>query len=249
MMGQTRMLQAGLQSILSLAYPPQCISCETMTERPFALCAGCWSKTPFIVGLACDKCGTPLPGEDDGRPELCDDCLATERPWDRGRAAMIYRDNARDLVLALKHADRLEIGRAAGPWLFAAARPILVPGVLIAPVPLHRQRYFRRTYNQSAILAGALARAAGAEWCPDLLLRSRATPSQEGRDRDARFVNLAGAVRTNPRRADRVAGRDLLIVDDVMTSGATFSAAAEAGRAAGAGSVSVLALARVAKDA
>ena len=75
----------------------------------FGLCPACWAATPFISGLVCDKCGAPLPGEDDGRPEFCDDCLTIARPWDRGRAVFVYKDKARDMVLSLKHADRLDL--------------------------------------------------------------------------------------------------------------------------------------------
>ncbi len=238
-----------MQSALRLLFPPQCISCGEPTDADFGLCGACWRQTPFITGLACDRCGTPLPGEDEGRAEVCDDCLAIARPWDRGRAALVYRDNARRLVLALKHGDRLDLARPAAEWLLRAARPILREGMLSAPVPLHWTRLFRRRFNQSALLSRALAAAAGLDHCPDLLLRARRTASQEGRDRDARFANVAGAIRVHPRRGHRLAGRDVLLVDDVMTSGATLAAATDACLGAGAASVSVVTLARVAKDA
>lgn len=247
-MGEPRVLRAGMQSALQLLFPPQCISCGDPTASDFGLCGECWRQTPFISGLVCDRCGTPLPGEDEGRAEYCDDCLALARPWERGRSALLYRDNGRKLVLALKHGDRLDLARPAGAWLHRAARPLLRDGMLVAPVPLHWTRLVRRRFNQSALLSKALARVAGLDHCPDLLLRARRTPSQDGRDRDGRFANLAGAIRMHPRRRDRAVGRDLLLVDDVMTSGATLAAAAEACLAAGAASVSVVTLARVAKD-
>ncbi len=237
-----------MQSALRLLFPPQCISCGEPTDADFGLCGACWRQTPFITGLACDRCGTPLPGEDEGRAEVCDDCLAIARPWDRGRAALVYRDNARRLVLALKHGDRLDLARPAAEWLLRAARPILREGMLSAPVPLHWTRLFRRRFNQSALLSRALAAAAGLDHCPDLLQRIRATHSQEGRGRAERFENMAEAIRVNPSRSAGLAGRPVLIVDDVMTSGATFAAAADALQAAGAASVSVVALARVATD-
>lgn len=238
-----------MQSALRLLFPPQCISCGEPTDADFGLCGTCWRQTPFITGLVCDRCGTPLPGEDEGRAEACDDCLVIARPWDRGRAALVYRDNARRLVLALKHGDRLDLARPAGEWLMRAAQPILREGMLAAPVPLHWTRLFRRRFNQSALLSRALAGAARLDHCPDLLLRTRRTASQEGRDREGRFANVAGAIRIHPRHRHRLAGRDVLLVDDVMTSGATFAAAADACLGAGAASVSVVTLARVAKDA
>jgi predicted amidophosphoribosyltransferase len=118
-----------------------------------------------------------------------------------------------------------------------------------SPIPLHWLRLLRRRYNQSALLSGALAKLARLDHCPDLLQRRRHTPSQEGRDRNGRFANMSDALAVHPKRAARVDGRHILLIDDVMTSGATFGAAAEACIAAGAKGVSILALARVAKDA
>lgn len=242
-------IPAGLRAALRLIFPPRCIACGGAVDDDFGLCGACWRETPFIAGHVCDACGSPLPGEADGQGDLCDDCLAMPRPWAQGRAALLYRDSARRMVLALKHGDRLDLVGPMASWLHRAAAPLLRPDMVVAPVPLHRFRLLRRRYNQSALLSQALARRAGLTGCADLLQRRRATPSQEGRDRSARFANLAGAIRVHPRRAALVAGRPVLLVDDVMTSGATLAAAAEACLDAGASTVSVLVLARVAKDA
>lgn len=237
-----------MQAALHLLYPPQCLSCGGLVDSDFALCPDCWRDTPFITGLVCDTCGTPLPGEDAG-PVHCDDCLTLARPWAQGRAALLYRDRARQLTLALKHGDRTDLARPAARWLHRAALPILRPGMIVAPVPLHWMRLFRRRYNQSALLSAALARAAGLSHIPDLLIRPRRTPTQDGRDRDGRFRNMSDAIHAHPRHRPQLRGADILIVDDVMTSGATLAAATEACLAAGATRVSVAVLARVAKDA
>lgn len=239
----------GLESALHVIFPPTCVGCGTLVASDFGLCGECWRQTPFITGLVCDKCGTPLPGADEGSREFCDDCLMIARPWDRGRAVFLYKDKARDMILGLKHADRLDLVRPMAGWLIRAALPLMAPNLLLAPVPLHWTRLFRRRYNQSALLSRALARATGADHCPDLLVRRQRTGSQEGKSRDQRFANVAGAIRAHPRRKDRIAGRDILLIDDVMTSGATLAAAADACLAQGANRVSVLVLARVAKDA
>lgn len=239
-----------MQSALHLLFPPQCLSCGAPVADDFGLCGPCWRDTPFVTGLVCDLCGTPLPGDAEaGERARCDDCLTLARPWSRGRAALLYRDTGRRLVLALKHGDRLELAAPAARWMLRAAAPILQPGMIVAPVPLHWTRLFTRRYNQSALLAQEIARAAQLVHCPDLLRRLRRTPTQDGRTRDARFENLARTIAVHPRHRARIAGRSVLIVDDVMTSGATLAAAAEACHAAGAGQVSVLTLARVAKDA
>ena len=238
----------GMQGALQLLYPPQCISCAAPVQSDFGLCADCWRETPFIAGLVCDQCGVPLPGQDGGERVRCDDCMTIARPWDRGRAALMYRDNGRRLVLALKHGDRMDLSRPASVWMQKAVQPILQPGMLAVPVPLHWTRLFRRRFNQAALLSRAIAKAAGLDHCPDALVRKRTTGSQEGKTRDARFANLVGAFAVPGSREKRVEGRDILLVDDVMTSGATFAAATEALLAARARSVSVLCLARVAKD-
>lgn len=241
-------MAAGLQSLIDAVLPPQCLSCRVAVAEQGGLCPACWRATPFIAGLVCDACGIPLPGEEaaERAAVLCDDCLAIARPWRQGRAALLYADNGRRLVLALKHADRLDLVRPLAGWMLRAAGPILSPGMLVAPVPLHWLRLLSRRYNQAALLAAALARAAGLEHCPDLLVRRRRTGSQDGRSRAARFAALTGAIAAHPRRRHRLKGRAVLIVDDVMTSGATLAAAAEAALAAGAASVAVVALARVA---
>ncbi|NEY91101.1 double zinc ribbon domain-containing protein [Tabrizicola oligotrophica] len=243
-------MQATLaQKVLHLIYPPQCLVCGALVTTDFGLCGSCWRDTPFISGLVCDLCGLPLPGEETGKPEHCDDCLTLARPWSRGRAALLYKDKARAMVLALKHGDRLDLVRPAAGWMLRAAAPILEPGMLVAPIPLHWMRLFRRRFNQSAFLSKAIARPARLEHCPDLLIRPRPTGSQDGKGRDGRFANMSGAIALHPKRAPRVEGRHVLLVDDVMTSGATLAAAAEACVAGGARAVSVVTMARVAKDA
>lgn len=239
----------GMQALLHVVYPPQCLSCDARVTTDFGLCADCWRDTPFITGLACTKCGTPLPGEDDAAEVLCDDCLTIARPWTQGRAALMYQGNGRKLVLSLKHGDRIDLARPIGGWMARAAQPLLQPGMLVAPVPLHWLRLIKRRYNQAALLSSAIARLAGLDHCPDLLQRRRNTGSQDGLTRDGRFANMTGALTAHPRRLRLVEGRHVLLVDDVMTSGATLASAAEACIAAGAREVSVLVMARVAKDA
>lgn len=234
---------------LRMIYPPRCLTCPEPVTTDFGLCAACWRDAAFIGGMVCDACGTPLPGDADSPAALCDDCLTIARPWERGRAALIYSGTGRKIVLALKHGDRLDLAGPAGAWMARAANPILRPGMVVAPVPLHWTRLLRRRYNQSALLAQAVARETGLDCCPDLLIRPRRTPTQDGRGRDARFANVAGRIRAHPRRTAILRDRPVLIVDDVMTSGATLAAAAEACLVAGAATVCVLALARVAKDA
>ncbi len=196
----------------------------------------------------CDACGTPLPGAADGFRLECDDCMGRPRPWALGRAALQYESGARKLVLALKHGDRQDIARPAAIWMARVGAPLLRPDMLVAPVPLHWSRLLRRRYNQAALLSAALAVNVARAHCPDLLIRHRRTVALDRKSPDQRFAELSDSISVHPRRRHRLAGRPILLVDDVMTSGATFSACAQACLAAGSGDVFVLALARVAKE-
>lgn len=239
-----------MQRALRLIFPPQCVSCGDLVESEFSLCGPCWRDTWFVAGLVCDLCGAPLPGEEeDGATVHCDDCLRTPRPWQRGRAALIYKDNARRLVLALKHGDRTDLARPAARWMLQAARALLSPDLLVVPVPLHRWRLLRRRYNQAALLGRGIAQGAGLDFCPDLLLRPNRTAIHDGMGFEQRFANMASAIVANGARTRLARGRRILLIDDVMTSGATLGAAAEACHAAGAKEVLTLTLARAVKDA
>jgi predicted amidophosphoribosyltransferase len=245
-----RLLVRGVQTALRLLYPARCVICGDMVESDFSLCGACWRETPLIGGLVCDFCGLPLQGaaSDQADRPACDECLHAVRPWRQGRSALLYQGNGRKLVLMLKHGDRTDVLRPAVHCLARAARPMLCDDTLIAPVPLHWQRFLRRRFNQSALLARGIAQALGADCVPDLLLRPRKTAPLDGISRAARFERMAGAIVPNPDQMGRMAGRSVLLVDDVMTSGATLLAATEACFAAQARDVCVVTLARVAKD-
>ncbi|QQA42909.1 ComF family protein [Pelagovum pacificum] len=238
-----------MQKILRAIYPATCVMCETLTGSEFGLCPDCWKQTPFITGLCCDLCGTPLPGAGAPGPEtVCDDCLRIARPWAQGRAALAYSGLGRSIPLALKHGDRTDLVRPAARWMARAAAPLLTDNPIIAPVPLHWLRLARRRFNQSALLAQRIGRELSLPVVPDLLQRHRWTIPLDFHRRDERFAILSGAIRTHPRHLARLAGRAVLLVDDVMTTGATLAASTEALMAEGAGQVRVLVLARVAKD-
>lgn len=234
---------------LSLVYPTHCVLCDAMVTQPGALCGACWGGAPFIDGVLCDRCGAPLPGEDDGAPLSCDDCLVLARPWRRGRAALLYRDTARRIVLSLKHGDRIDMVPALGTWMARVARPIVRPDSVVVPVPCHWMRRVARRFNQAELLSRAMADALGAAHAPRALVRHRRTAPQDGKSVQARFRAVADAIRPDPRYAAALDGRPVLLVDDVMTSGATLAAATEASHAAGATRVDVVTLARVVKDA
>ena len=230
--------------VVDTVYPPRCLACTAATDAARGLCPACWADTHFIAGTACRKCGVPLVG-DAGAEDVCESCARHPPAWDRGAAALLYAGAGRRMVLALKHGDRLDMVRPLAAWMARAGRTLLAEADVVAPVPLHWRRLVMRRYNQSAELARRLGRDAGRPVVPDLLARRRATSPQSG-GRDGRAANQAGAFAIAPRHAGLVAGKRVLLVDDVLTSGATLSACADTLRAAGAAGVDALALARVA---
>ena len=236
----------GMQRALSLIYPAQCQMCPSLVAEDGGLCPECWRDAPFLTGLVCDTCGVSLMGNDVG-PVKCDDCLEAPRNWEAGRAALAYRDMGRRIVLALKHGDRIDLAEPAAGWMLRAGQDFLTPGVLLVPVPVHWSRLVSRRYNQAVELARALARQSGLEVCPDALVRKRRTRTQDGMSVAARQMNMEGAIAANPRHTNLLKGRSVCLIDDVMTSGATMTAAAKAARDAGTDHVFVLLLARVEK--
>lgn len=220
-----------------------------MVESDFGLCGPCWRDTSFLGGVICDGCGVPLTPGGQGDLHHCDACMQAKRPWIQGRAAVLYRDNGRKLVLALKHGDRQEMARPAGLWMANMVRGQVSEDTLVVPVPLHWTRLLKRRYNQSALLAKSVAMELDLLWCPDALARVRRTSSLEGLSRDARFETLEKAITPHPKRGAKLRDRPILLIDDVMASGATLMACTHACLEAGSGPVRVLTLARAAKEA
>ena len=240
---------AQLQTAVSLIYPPRCITCGDTVESDFGLCGTCWRDTAFLGGMICDCCGAPLPAGGVGAQDHCDACMQAPKPWVQGRAALMYRDTGRKLVLALKHGDRQEMARPAGLWMANMMRGLVAEDAIVVPVPLHWSRLLKRRYNQSALLAKVVAEKLNLEWCPDALVRVRRTASLGGMSHDARFKTLDNAIQPHPKRGALLMRRPVLIIDDVMTTGATLMACTRACMDASSGPVRVLTLARAGKDA
>jgi ComF family protein len=240
-----RSTRAGLSGVVSWIVPPVCIACRRALGGHDALCAACWSQIAFIRAPLCDRLGLPLPFGGGAGETLISAAAAAEPPvYDRARAVGVFeRDGVlQRLIHALKYHDRHDGRRLFTRWLQEAGRELLADADLIVPIPLSRWRLLRRQFNQSAILAQGLSRASGIPWQARTLVRTRSTPPQVGLTSQQRRLNVRGAFAVPGRARRHVQGRSLLLIDDVITTGATVEAATRALKAAGAARVDVLAL-------
>jgi len=236
------------ETLLGLLYPPACIACGGATGEPHALCAACWSGIGFIARPYCERLGTPFP-VDLGQPLLSPAAIADPPVFGRARAVARYDGTASALVHRLKYGDRPELARAMGRMMAQAGGELLGEADLIVPVPLHRWRLWRRRFNQAMALAGVVARTSGVPCDPFLLVRVKRTRQQVGLTRTQRQENLQGAFHVPPEARAQLKDRQVVLVDDVLTTGATANAAARALLRAGAATVDVLAFARVVTEA
>jgi ComF family protein len=236
-------LRATFGLAVDVALPQLCAACREPVGGE-GLCSGCWSKLSFIAPPYCERLGIPFPF-DPGPGVLSMEAIADPPAYRRARAAVRYDDVARKLVHAFKYGDRLDLAPTMGRWMTNAGRALLAEIDAIVPVPLHWRRQWARRFNQSALLAEVVAKASGVAVAHGALKRVKATPQQVGLSQAERAQNVQGAFRVLPAGKAAVSGRRLLLVDDVLTSGATVDACSRALLRAGAAQVDVLVFARV----
>ena len=241
--------QAWFQPLVATAWrrfvnavtPAHCLACAEPVEETACLCAACWSKLHLLEEPVCHVMGTPFAYEP-GEGVLSAQALSHPPPWQSARAAVVFDDLSREIIHAFKYADRMEAGLLMARLMARAGRRLVAQADVIVPVPLHWTRLWKRRFNQAAFLAQYLARTANKKFDPALLKRRKAT-SQVGLHARERHKNMRRAFATRPGLS--LAGKSVLLVDDVRTTGATTAACVEALQKAGAASVHVLTFALV----
>jgi ComF family protein len=243
---------AFIAPVVDLVFPPRCPLCGEGLSAQSGLCGACWATLAIPGEPACALCQRPfgdhVPDSLGGSGAICAPCMASPPQHDGIAAGTLYNDTARKLVLAFKYGRKIALAPMLAR-LIEARLGDLGPDWLIAPVPLHRWRLWSRGYNQAALLAGELARARGCHLSVDLLRRTKATPKLGGLGAKARAKAISGAIAVNPRRAQQLRGASVLLVDDVLTSGATSQACVRALKQAGAARVRIACFARVLDEA
>ena len=248
--GLTRYLAGVGNAFLDLVYPPSCLVCRKAVAAHGAICAECWRDIAFIERPYCERLGTPFE-RDLAQPGLISlEAAANPPAFGRARAVARYdSDKARALAHRLKYYDRLELADPIGRWMARAGAELLAEADVIVPIPLHRLRLLARRFNQSAALAQAISRESAVPAEMMALERVKPTAPQVGLTRAQRAANLSGAFRVPPENVDAIVGRNVVLVDDVLTTGATANAATRVLLRAGAARVDLLVFARAVTSA
>jgi ComF family protein len=232
------------EGVVGLIYPPVCAACSASMGSAQGLCGACWSSLSFIERPYCERLGTPF-ALDLGGQLISPAAMADPPVFARARAVCGYDDTARALVHRLKYGDRIELAITMGRMMTLAGRELIAEADLIAPVPLHRWRLWRRRFNQAAALAGVIGERTGLPVDLAALARVKRTRPQVGLSRNERADNLQGALRVAEAARPRIEGKRVLLVDDVLTTGSTANASARALLRSGASAVDLLTFTRV----
>lgn len=241
--------QAG-RFALDLVLPPSCAVCGTEVDQPRSLCPDCFVRMHAIGAPRCDQCGVPLPSAAHlGKDARCVSCELHPPAWKKGRAAYVYDDGSRDLILSLKYADRTQNAAVLARQMVRAGDDILENADWLIPVPVHWRRLLERKYNQAALLARAVSRLCHVPVLVDALQRPHATSRLAGFSAVERAREMEDAIRVRQNRVERIKGSRVILMDDILTTGATATACTKALLAVGASSVCLLAAARTAPDA
>ncbi len=240
-------LRGGQTIVTNLLFPPSCVSCHAAVDAPHSLCNSCFEQVVFIADPMCHVCGTPFAhemGGNKGEQTLCASCMQHAPVYDKARSALNYDASSRKFVTRIKYADRTDMVPFAARLMAQAGHELWEEAELIIPVPLHWRRLVTRRYNQAFLLGKELSKLTEVPLLPDGLKRTKHTPPQTSLDWKHRQKNVKNAFGLNDKHADAIAGKVVILVDDVMTTGATLRACVKLLKKAKTSRVYVLTLAR-----
>jgi ComF family protein len=232
------------RQVIDFVAPPKCLVCHAAVLEPASLCLSCWAHLRLIDAPVCNVLGIPF-AYDQGEGAISPTALADPPQWDRARAAVAYDEASRRIVHGLKYRDTMEAGLLMARLMARAGQPLIQDADVVIPVPLHRFRLWSRRFNQADFLSQQISRQFGKDYRSDVLMRTRATRSQVGLSFEERRKNVAKVFHVAPEGFGHIAGRRILLVDDVLTTGATAGSCATALKKAGAAQVDVLTFALV----
>lgn len=234
--------------LVDFILPPRCIVTGEIVDQQGMLSSEAWAQLNFIADPLCDKCGVPFEFDDGYGQNQCATCLKEPPPLDKARSALVYDDESRNIILAFKHGDKTHFVKGFMPWLKRAGADVLHDADFIIPVPLHPWRLLQRRYNQSGLISFFLGQDIQTKVLLDGLIRVRSTPTQGHLRVKDRKKNVRRAFSCNAKYGSLFRGKNILLIDDVFTTGATVNECANTLLASGANKVSVLTLARAVKS-
>ncbi len=242
-----KILKRFLLKFFDIVLPPSCLFCKNPVQSfdTPQLCGDCWKDIHFISKPYCNICGTPMEyGEED---QICLGCMQTKPSYDYLRSSIIYEKLGRELIINFKHYDQPNLGKIMSKWLLHTINEL--PefnrlNTIIIPVPMHWKKIFMRKYNQASILAQLVAREFGIDYVPDFLIRTKFTKSQESLGTKERLLNIKGTFACNRKYIRHITSKEIILVDDVHTTGATINECSRVLKQAGAIKVSVITVAR-----
>jgi ComF family protein len=240
----SRLLTQLQKTVLDAIFPSGCVNCAEPIDTPGNLCAHCWPKMTYISTPFCETCGFPFE-YDAGEDFVCAACLKKPPSYSRARAVLKYDETSRDMILGFKHSDQTNRAPTFAKWMHRAGVELINQCDLICPVPLHHKRLIRRRFNQSALLAKEIGALADKPVIHDLLVRRKSTRSQGGLSAKARLRNVRGVFEVSTAKHSMLKDASVLLIDDVLTTGATVNACSRALLVGGAARVDVLTFSRV----
>ncbi len=229
--------------LLNLILPPRCIKCRNIVEKSGGLCSYCWSKIEFITKSNCSICGFPFE-YDMGVDTPCAACIAKKPPYDKAVAVFIYNDKSSDLITYFKYGDKIHAASTFAELMYNKCRDQIDDADIIIPVPLHPKRLLRRRYNQSALISNHINRLSGVDTIPDLMSRKKNNVPQASLSKKERLQNVKGAFSIKKKYINILQNKNIILIDDVMTTGATVSECAKVLKKSGASKVEIITLAK-----